>query len=94
MSKGAADEPQAIRTEAHQAVRRAIDAGRRIPGLGHPIHTLSDPRTELLYELAESTGDAGPHLRLLSVVADAFAEISGKRLPINGAGAAGQSWLI
>lgn len=85
----AGDEPEAIRAETYRVVRHVTDAGRRIPGLGHPIHTVSDPRTERLYELAESTGHVGPHLRLLSVVADAHSEIRGKRLPINGAGAAG-----
>jgi citrate synthase len=42
-----------------------------------------------LYELAHREGLLGPHLRLLRMVADAQAERSGRRLPINGAGAGG-----
>lgn len=71
----------------------AVDArrrvGLRIPGLGHPVHRVEDPRTPRLYALAEEEGVLGPHLRLLQQVADAHAESSGRRLPINGAGAAG-----
>lgn len=71
------------------AVRAALDSGRRIPGLGHPIHRETDPRTPRLYELAEEAGLLGPHLRLLRNVAAAHASATGKGLPINGAGAAG-----
>lgn len=71
------------------AVRAALDSGRRIPGLGHLIHRETDPRTPRLYELAEAARLLGPHLRLLKAVAAAHASATGKRLPINGAGAAG-----
>jgi citrate synthase len=80
------DELQAAAT---QAVGQALSAGRRIPGLGHPIHKVTDPRTPRLYELAEETDLAGPHLRLLAMVATAHRAATGKALPINGAGAAG-----
>ena len=64
-------------------------AGQRVPGLGHPVHRVEDPRTPRLYALAEEEGGVGPHLRLLRFVADAHAEATGRRLPINGAGAGG-----
>jgi citrate synthase len=79
----------ALAYAATVAVRAAIEEGRRIPGLGHPIHRRVDPRTPRLYELAEANGLAGPHLRLLELVARSHRDLSGKRLPINGAGAAG-----
>ncbi|MFN2490910.1 MAG: citryl-CoA lyase [Actinomycetota bacterium] len=79
----------ALETAAAEAVRSAIGSGRRIPGLGHPIHRETDPRTPRLYELAQDTGLVGPHLRLLRFVAAAHRVESGKDLPINGAGAAG-----
>jgi citrate synthase len=69
------------------AARRA--AGLRVPGLGHPVHREEDPRTPRLYALAEEERVLGPHLRLLRFVADANEDVSGRRLPINGAGAAG-----
>ena len=88
---GIGDEPDeaALRSAAERAVRDAVGAGRRIPGLGHPIHRDTDPRTPRLYELAEDVGLAGPHLRLLELVAEAHRNETGKALPINGAGAAG-----
>jgi citrate synthase len=73
--------------DAAVAERRA--AGLRVPGLGHPVHRVEDPRTPRLYELAEQEGVLGPHLRLLTEVAAANQRQSGKALPINGAGAAG-----
>lgn len=76
-----------LRGAAFDAVGKA--EGRRIPGLGHPIHKEEDPRTPRLYEIARETGLLGPHLRLLEYVAAAHRERSGRSLPINGAGAAG-----
>ncbi|HKN40182.1 MAG TPA: citryl-CoA lyase, partial [Acidimicrobiia bacterium] len=34
---------------AERAVAAEIAAGRRIPGLGHPVHKVEDPRTPRLY---------------------------------------------
>jgi citrate synthase len=79
----------ALRTAAVGAVDARRRAGLRVPGLGHPVHRVEDPRTPRLYSLAEEEDVLGPHLRLLRFVADAQAEATGRRLPINGAGAAG-----
>jgi citrate synthase len=80
---------EALREAAAAAVRERLEAGNRVPGLGHPIHKELDPRVPRLYEIATEAGVLGPHMRLLEAVRAANAEISGKRLPINGAGAAG-----
>ena len=76
-----------------EVARRAVEderrAGRRVPGLGHPVHKEADPRTARLYELAAEEGLLGPHARLLTAVAQAQEELSGRHLPINGAGAGG-----
>jgi citrate synthase len=71
------------------AVARELAAGRRIPGLGHPVHKVEDPRTPRIYAIAEETGQLGPHLRRLRELAEAHREQSGRELPINGAGVAG-----
>jgi citrate synthase len=71
------------------AVAREIEAGRRIPGLGHPVHTVEDPRTPRIYAIAEETGTIGRNLRLLREVAAAHTKQSGRELPVNGAGVAG-----
>ena len=79
----------ALREAAADEVRKAIEGGRKIPGLGHPIHRETDPRTPRFYELAKQTGFLGPHLRLLEIVSAAHRDATGRSLPINGAGAAG-----
>jgi citrate synthase len=71
------------------AVARELEAGRRIPGLGHPVHKVEDPRTPRIYAIAEETGQLGPHLRRLRELADAHRSQTGRELPINGAGVAG-----
>jgi citrate synthase len=74
---------------AADAARAAARTGRKVPGLGHPVHRETDPRVPRLYELARATALEGPHLRLLELVATAHARETGRGLPINGAGAAG-----
>ena len=86
--EGAHDDAN-LRTAAEAAVATRRAADLKIPGLGHPIHREIDPRVPRLYELARSLGLAGPHLRLLELVAEVHEQASGKHLPINGAGAAG-----
>jgi len=76
-------------TDARSAVAALVSAGRRVPGLGHPVHKEQDPRTARLYALAEEEHVLGPHMELLRTVADEYAAVAGRRLPINGAGAAG-----
>lgn len=82
------DDPR-LREVAIAAVQARRDAGERVPGLGHPVHRGEDPRTPRLYALAEQEGLLGPHLRLLREVGAANEQISGRHLPINGAGAGG-----
>lgn len=75
-----------------RAVQAEIDAGRRIPGLGHPVHKVEDPRTPRLYAIAEEAGIPIPHLTVLRTVAEVHAAATGKALPINGAGVAGAAF--
>ena len=86
---GSEPSEDALREGARRAVRAAVDKGRRVPGLGHPIHKVQDPRTPRIYAIADATGQLGPHLRLLELVAEAHREATGKALPVNGAGVAG-----
>src|SRR4051812_39871399 len=74
---------------AEQAVKDRIAAGQRVPGLGHPVHKIQDPRTPVIYAIAEEAGKLGPQLRLLREVAAAHEQQTGRALPINGAGVGG-----
>ena len=78
-----------LRRVAEAAVGECLRAGRRVPGLGHPVHRERDPRVPRLYEVARDEDLLGPHLRLLDQVAGVHAEVTGRHLPINGAGAGG-----
>jgi citrate synthase len=78
-----------IGEDVEGGVARELEAGRRVPGLGHPIHKLEDPRTPRIYAIAEETGLAGSYLARLREVAAAHARQTGRELPINGAGVAG-----
>ena len=75
--------------DVEAAVARELEAGRRVPGLGHPVHKLEDPRTPRIYAIAEETGLLGSYLARLRDVAAAYARQTGRELPINGAGVAG-----
>jgi citrate synthase len=74
-----------IGDDVDAAVARELEAGRRIPGLGHPVHKVQDPRTPRIYAIAEETGQLGPHLRRLRELAEAHRRQTGRELPINGA---------
>ena len=79
----------AIGDDVEGAVAREVEAGRRIPGLGHPVHKVQDPRTPRIYEIAEETGLLGTYLTRLREVSAAYARQTGRELPVNGAGVAG-----
>jgi citrate synthase len=85
----APDHPAGLRAATERAVRDCREAGRRVPGLGHPVHRETDPRVPRMYALAAELDLLGPHLRVLELVAEVQAQQSGRLLPINGAGAAG-----
>jgi citrate synthase len=74
---------------ALDAVAATKAAGRFVPGLGHPVHKLEDPRTPALSQLARDNGCLGPHLELFTAIGRTHAQILGKSLPLNGAGVCG-----
>ena len=71
------------------AVRQTRAEKRFIPGLGHPVHKVRDPRTPVLIEIAEAEGLRGPHLRLFEAIGRVHEQVLGRRLPLNGAGVCG-----
>src|SRR5437764_3576367 len=63
------------------------EAGERMPGFGHRLHT-KDPRTARLFELAREAGVNGVHMQAAKAVEKAFSDVK-KSLPINVDGAIG-----
>ncbi len=71
------------------AVTKARAAGKFIPGLGHPVHKVTDPRTPVLIQIADEEGLRGPHLRLFEAIGRVHPQVLGRTLPLNGAGTCG-----
>jgi len=74
---------------AADLVERTKAAGRFVPGLGHPVHRVEDPRTPVLFELARQQGTFKSHLELFAAIGRVHPQILGRRLPLNGAGTCG-----
>jgi len=71
------------------AVHQARADGRLVPGLGHPVHKVTDPRTPALFRIAAQEGTFGPHLRLFEAIGRVHPQVLGRTLPLNGAGTCG-----
>ena len=70
-------------------VEEARASKRFIPGLGHPVHKVRDPRTPRLLAIAEEECLRGPHLRLYEAIGRVHPQVLGRTLPLNGAGVCG-----
>jgi citrate synthase len=71
------------------AVTATRQQKRFVPGLGHPVHKVQDPRTPVLVRIADEEGLRGPHLRLFEAIGRVHEQVLGRRLPLNGAGVCG-----
>jgi citrate synthase len=89
--KGIADRSARESISMDEAATRTLatmrEAGERMPGFGHRLHT-KDPRTARLFELAREAGIDGTHMQAARAVEKAFADAK-KSLPINVDGAMG-----
>jgi len=74
---------------AEAALRDTTAAGRKVPGLGHPVHKVADPRIGALFAVACETRTMRAHLRLFEAVGRVHPAVLGRTLPLNGAGIAG-----
>ena len=72
-------------TAAGRAVEEAIRDRRRLPGLGHRVHT-TDPRVKTLFDLARAEGLAGRGIAFMEAL-EAEARTRIKPLPLNIDGA-------
>ena len=74
---------------ALHVVQQTREAKRFVPGLGHPVHKVRDPRTPVLLRIAEEEGLRGAHLRLYEAIGRVHPRVLGRTLPLNGAGVCG-----
>ena len=87
ISDRAARESISLAEAATRTIAKMNEAGERMPGFGHRLHT-KDPRTTRLFELAREAGVDGVHMQAARAVEKAFADAK-KSLPINVDGAIG-----
>jgi succinyl-CoA synthetase alpha subunit len=71
-----------------EIMRKYIEEGKRIEGLGHRLHT-KDPRRDVLWNFSSQTGIAGQHVQLSKKVSTIFEQVRGMSLPINVDGVIG-----
>jgi succinyl-CoA synthetase alpha subunit len=83
----AARDSISLQEAATRTLRTMSEAGERMSGFGHRVHT-KDPRTARLFELAREAGVDGVHMQAARAVEKAFADAK-KSLPINVDGAIG-----
>ena len=76
---------RSLEDAATNAVEQARQAGARLPGLGHRVHS-TDPRVAVLFDLARDTGVAGDGVGFMRALEAAAARLI-KPLPINIDGA-------
>jgi len=77
-----------------RAVARAIhEAGERMPGFGHPVHTPVDPRAERILELADEHHVSGRNVAFARELRDAVAAEWGRPLVMNVALPIAAVWL-
>src|SRR3954465_11113447 len=74
---------------ARDLVAETKAAGLFVPGLGHPVHKSGDPRTPVIYRLADEEGVRGPHLELVAPIGRVPRDRPGRPLPLTGAGVCG-----
>jgi citrate synthase len=74
---------------ALEAVKSARAAKKFVPGLGHPVHKVRDPRTPVLIRIAAEEGLRGPHTRLFEAIGRVHPQVLQRTLPLNGAGTCG-----
>jgi citrate synthase len=74
---------------AAAAISERRAAGQFVPGLGHPVHKVQDPRTPVLMAIAREEGVYGAHLELFAAMGRVCQQVLGRALALNGAGVCG-----
>ena len=65
-----------------EIVREHREAGRKVPGFGHPVHKPLDPRAERILELADERGVSGSNVALARALRDELGLTMNVSMPI------------
>jgi citrate synthase len=84
-------QPIDIQSVARDIVASHVEKKQFITGLGHPYHKPVDPRTSVLFDLAQANGLSGDYIRLINAVSREAERVLNKPgiLPVNASGAVG-----
>jgi citrate synthase len=74
---------ETLEAAARKIVDDHVDAGQRLPGIGHPLHKDEDPRAALLRGIAEDQGTWGDGGDFYDALHAAFVARKDLHLPIN-----------
>lgn len=80
---------EGVEAAARRIARSFREAGKAIPGFGHPIHKPDDPRTPRLIEVAEANGASGTYIAAMRVLSKEVDAAWGRHLTVNATGAIG-----
>ncbi|NQV81742.1 MAG: citryl-CoA lyase [Alphaproteobacteria bacterium] len=80
----AADDGKA---EAHRIAEEHRAARQALPGFGHHLHKLDDPRSIRLFDVAKDNGVTGRHIAAIQDLSAAIDRVYGKHITINATGA-------
>ena len=64
-------------------VQAIKDSGGKVPGFGHPLHKVADPRSTRINQLLKERGSAGRHVATANATVPIVAQVWGKALPMN-----------
>jgi len=78
-----------LRASCAAEVTRILDAGDRVPGVGHNLHRHVDPRVEALSALVREEGIGGRHLAAFDLLPGVVEQRLGRKLVPNAAGVIG-----
>lgn len=76
-----------VAAAAASIVEEFAQRHERLPGFGHPLHKLDDPRTPALLALASEAGVKGAHAAVLAELSAAVDAARGRHLTVNATGA-------
>lgn len=78
---------EGLRAAAATMVAETLRTGGNMPGFGHRIYKVEDPRSRTLLALARELGLSGDHVRLALHAVDELERAKGRRLVLNVDGA-------
>jgi citrate synthase len=72
-----------LQEAARRVVRQYREAGKPLPGYGHPLHKERDPRVDRLFDVARQAGTSLRFIEIAEAVESVIPAIVGKELKLN-----------